>query len=77
MTNRVEIDEVALEEVAGGQIQYTWDNSTGSGTIWVTAKNPTVYTFRKYSAIKFVTEKQNEGYSDYEIMDLLKEKGVI
>lgn len=68
---KVELNGNDLENIVGGQIKHTWDNNTGTGTIWLQARNPVVYTFRQYSIIGWITTKQGEGWSDQEIMDYL------
>lgn len=68
---KMELNDNSLEAIIGGKIEHTWDNNTGSGTIWITARNPHVYTFKSYSITSWITKKQEEGWSDQEIMDQL------
>ena len=75
---KTELNNNDLENIIGGKIEHTWDNSNGgSGTIWITARNPRVYSFNNHYVITYISEKQNEGWSDQEIMDKLVELGKI
>ena len=72
---RTEINENELENIIGGKIECTYID--GAGTIWITAKNPKVYSFTNYSVVTKARSMVNEGYSDQEIIDYLKEKNAI
>lgn len=72
---RNELNENELVNVDGGKIEHTWSN--GSGTITLVARTPQTYSFTNYSIIQWISDKQNEGWSDYEIIDYLRDKGHI
>lgn len=72
---RSEINENELNNIAGGKIQFTYDN--GSGTIWIAAKNKKEYSFTNYGVVDLVTNMQNNDYSDQEIIDYMLSKGYI
>ena len=78
MNMKVELNGDALENIVGGQIVHTWTNDNGGcGTIWITARTPRVYNFSDYNIISWISNKQNEGWSDQEIIDYLREKSII
>lgn len=72
---RNEINDNELENIVGGQIQYTYEQ--GAGTIWITAKSPKVFSFTNYAVVNTADKMNKEGYSDQEIIDYLKSKNAI
>lgn len=70
---KAELNEMDLGNVIGGKIEFTWDNNNGgSGTIWISARNPIKFSFTNYGVVDYCRRKQNEGWSDQEIIDELK-----
>ena len=73
MTDRIEIKDGLLENVAGGAITYTWDGNQGS--LGINGNNP--YTLKDKDAFLEVYNEMFGKASDTKIIDVLYEKGII
>lgn len=73
MDKRIQIEEEALENVAGGQITYTWNGT--SGTIGIGGDNRYILV-DKAAFVAYYNSVKDEGLKDSQILKNLLAKGI-
>lgn len=72
MSNRIQIDEAALENIVGGKVTYTWGN--GQGTCGLNGNNK--YTFTNLTAFENFVNAHPDLRNGY-LIDALLAAGII
>lgn len=74
MSNKIELCDELLNEVTGGEITYTWDETTKTGTIGINHNNPFILV-DKDAFVTYYNSVKGTGIKEAEVLSyLLKHK---
>lgn len=76
MSNRIELCDELLNNVTGGKITYTWDESAHIGTIGINDNNPFIL-LDKDAFVSYYNSVKGTGVTESQVLTALLKRGII